>query len=71
MKADNSLDTFRIPIVADFDKSIAKSFGVLLPNGNPRRATFLISPNGYQFVVFLNFMQLLRVTDVPYMHIHT
>eukprot|EP01035_Chromulina_nebulosa_P030738 gene30738-40876_t len=45
MKADNSLDTFRIPIVADFDKSIAKSFGVLLPNGNPRRATFLISPN--------------------------
>jgi alkyl hydroperoxide reductase subunit AhpC len=38
----------RIPVVADFTKSIARSYGVLLPEGVPLRALFMISPTGKQ-----------------------
>ena len=33
-----------IPILADFNKKVANDYGVLLPDGVPLRALFIIDP---------------------------
>ncbi len=45
-RKDGGLGEMKIPIISDFNKEIAKSYGVLLPDGTPLRGTFIISPSG-------------------------
>ena len=40
------LGELSIPLVSDFDKKISRDYGVLLPTGEPLRATFIIGPEG-------------------------
>jgi alkyl hydroperoxide reductase subunit AhpC len=43
---DGGLGNMKIPIVADFNKTVANQYGVLLPDGVPLRALFIIDPKG-------------------------
>lgn len=52
-----------IPMVSDFTKSIATSYGVLLPNGVPLRGLFLISPLGIVRQVTINDLPVGRSVD--------
>ena len=43
----NGLGELTYPLVADYDKSIARAYGALLePQAHPTRATFIIDPEG-------------------------
>jgi peroxiredoxin Q/BCP len=39
-------EKLNFPLYADADKKVAKAFGVLMPNGYARRATFVIDKKG-------------------------
>jgi alkyl hydroperoxide reductase subunit AhpC len=43
---EGGLGDMKIPIISDFNKQIARAYGVLLPDGVPLRGTFIISPSG-------------------------
>ena len=34
------------PLIADFEKSISRNYGVLMEGGFPARATFILNPEG-------------------------
>jgi peroxiredoxin (alkyl hydroperoxide reductase subunit C) len=43
---ENGLGELNYPLLADYGKELARGFGVLLPDGFPARATFIIDPEG-------------------------
>lgn len=45
-RSEGGLGEMKIPIIADFDKTVATKYGVLLPGGIPLRGLFIISPTG-------------------------
>lgn len=47
----------KIPILADFDKEVSRSYGVVLPSGAPLRGTFIISPTGI--------IRQMTINDLP------
>ena len=50
---EHSLGPLPFPLVSDYTKSIAASYGALLPAGFPARATFIIDPEGsVQYAAF-------------------
>jgi thiol-disulfide isomerase/thioredoxin len=54
----------KIPIVADFNKSVATKYGVLVPNdGVPFRALFIISPEGILRQITVNDLPVGRNVD--------
>lgn len=57
------LGIMNIPLVSDFDKSIARAYGVLLPDGVPLRALFLISPEGIVRQMTVNDLSVGRSVD--------
>jgi alkyl hydroperoxide reductase subunit AhpC len=52
----NGLGELNYPLVADFDKTLTRSYGALLePQGHPTRATFIVDPDGVlQYLCFHN-----------------
>ena len=67
---EHSLGNLPFPVVSDFDKSIARAYGALLPAGFPARATFVLDPEGcVQYASFNNpnvgrsVGEVLRVLD--------
>jgi peroxiredoxin (alkyl hydroperoxide reductase subunit C) len=62
-RADGGLGEMKIPILADFDKKVATSYGVLLPDGVPLRALFLIDPKGTLRQVTVNDLPVGRNVD--------
>jgi alkyl hydroperoxide reductase subunit AhpC len=67
---EHSLGEVAFPLVADFTKEIARSYGALLSDGFPSRATFIIDPDGViQYASFHNpsvgrsVNELLRVLE--------
>ncbi|RYY79682.1 peroxiredoxin [archaeon] len=50
---EGGLGDMKIPIVADFNKTVATQYGVLLPDGVPLRALFIIDPSGKTFELVL------------------
>jgi peroxiredoxin 1 len=56
-RADGGLGDMQIPIVADFTKEVATQYGVLLPDGVPLRALFIIDPKGN--------LRQMTVNDLP------
>jgi alkyl hydroperoxide reductase subunit AhpC len=54
---EGGLGSMKIPIVADFNKTVARQYGVLLPDGVPLRALFIIDPVGN--------LRQLTVNDLP------
>ena len=67
---EHALGQLPFPLVSDYSKSIATSYGALLPGGFPARATFIVDPdNTIQFVsvtagsVGRNVEEVLRVLD--------
>jgi thiol-disulfide isomerase/thioredoxin len=53
----------KIPIVADFSKSVATKYGVLLPDGVPLRALFIVDPAGNLRQVTVNDLPVGRNVD--------
>ncbi len=53
----------QIPIIADFDKTVATKYGVLLDGGVPLRGLFIISPTGVLRQVTLNDLPVGRNVD--------
>jgi thiol-disulfide isomerase/thioredoxin len=53
----------KIPIVADFSKQVATQYGVLLPDGVPLRALFIIDPTGNLRQVTVNDLPVGRNVD--------
>lgn len=45
-RSEGGLGKIGIPLISDFDKTISQKYGVLLADGTPLRASFLISPSG-------------------------
>jgi len=45
-RSDGGIGDMKIPILADFNKTVANQYGVLLPDGVPLRALFIIDPKG-------------------------
>jgi len=45
-RSEGGLGDMKIPILADFSKTVATDYGVLLPDGVPLRALFIIDPSG-------------------------
>jgi peroxiredoxin 2/4 len=43
---EQSLGDLTYPLLSDYTKEIARSYGALLPQGHPCRATFIIDPEG-------------------------
>jgi alkyl hydroperoxide reductase subunit AhpC len=43
---ENGLGEIHFPLLADFTKEVARSYGALLSDGFPTRATFIIDPEG-------------------------
>jgi alkyl hydroperoxide reductase subunit AhpC len=50
----------KIPILADFSKKVATDYGVLLPDGIPLRALFIIDPKGTLRCVALLMVPLIH-----------
>lgn len=42
----NSCGLTKLPLVSDFNRSLSKEYGVLLPEGHSQRATFIIDKEG-------------------------
>ncbi len=53
----------KIPIVADFNKTVAGQYGVLLPDGIPLRALFIIDPTGNLRQITCNDLPVGRNVD--------
>ena len=53
----------KIPILADFNKKVATSYGVLLPDGVPLRALFIIDPEGTLRQITCNDLPVGRNVD--------
>lgn len=62
-RSEGGLGDMKIPIVADFDKSVATKYGVLLPGGIPLRALFIISPTGQLRQITVNDLPVGRNVD--------
>lgn len=60
---DGGLGDMKIPIVADFNKTVANQYGVLLPDGIPLRALFIIDPTGNLRQVTVNDLPVGRNVD--------
>eukprot|EP01034_Spumella_vulgaris_P034541 gene34541-42604_t len=62
-RADGGLGDMKIPIVADFNKTVANQYGVLLPDGVPLRALFIIDPVGNLRQITCNDLPVGRNVD--------
>jgi alkyl hydroperoxide reductase subunit AhpC len=62
-RSNGGLGDIKIPIVADFSKSVATQYGVLLPDGVPLRALFIIDPAGNLRQVTVNDLPVGRSVD--------
>eukprot|EP00349_Pseudokeronopsis_sp_Brazil_P006288 CAMPEP_0202970508 /NCGR_PEP_ID=MMETSP1396-20130829/17279_1 /ASSEMBLY_ACC=CAM_ASM_000872 /TAXON_ID= /ORGANISM="Pseudokeronopsis sp., Strain Brazil" /LENGTH=307 /DNA_ID=CAMNT_0049699027 /DNA_START=73 /DNA_END=996 /DNA_ORIENTATION=+ len=62
-RSEGGLGNMKIPIVADFSKTVATQYGVLLPDGVPLRALFIIDPKGNLRQVTVNDLPVGRNVD--------
>lgn len=62
-RSEGGLGDMKIPIVADFNKTVANQYGVLLPDGVPLRALFIIDPTGNLRQVTVNDLPVGRNVD--------
>jgi len=62
-RTDGGLGQINYPLVADLNKQIAQSFGVLLPGGIALRGLFLIDKNGVVRHEVINDLPLGRSVD--------
>ncbi len=62
-RIDGGLGDMKIPIVADFNKTVASQYGVLLPDGVPLRALFIIDPTGTLRQITCNDLPVGRNVD--------
>lgn len=62
-RSEGGLGTMNIPILADFDKKVATEYGVLLPDGVPLRALFIIDPKGVLRQITCNDLPVGRSVD--------
>lgn len=66
-RADGGLGDMKIPIVADFDKSVATAYGCLIPSGGdsgvPLRALYIIDPVGNLRQMTINDLPVGRNVD--------
>ncbi len=53
----------QIPLLADFDKTVANQYGVLLDDGVPLRGLFIISPTGILRQITVNDLPVGRNVD--------
>jgi peroxiredoxin (alkyl hydroperoxide reductase subunit C) len=60
---NGGLGDMKIPIVADFNKTVATQYGVLLPDGIPLRALFIIDPTGTLRQITCNDLPVGRNVD--------
>jgi alkyl hydroperoxide reductase subunit AhpC/thiol-disulfide isomerase/thioredoxin len=57
LRVEGGIDGIRFPVIADFSKSIARSYNLLLDNGIPLRGMFIISPTGI--------LKHMTINDIP------
>lgn len=62
-RSNGGLGQIKVPIVADFSKTVATQYGVLLPDGVPLRALFIIDPSGNLRQVTVNDLPVGRSVD--------
>lgn len=62
-RSEGGLGDMKIPIVADFNKTVATQYGVLLPDGVPLRALFIIDPSGNLRQITCNDLPVGRNVD--------
>lgn len=62
-RTEGGLGDMKIPIVADFNKTVANQYGVLLPDGVPLRALFIIDPSGNLRQITCNDLPVGRNVD--------
>lgn len=62
-RSEGGLGDMKIPIVADFNKTVANQYGVLLPDGVPLRALFIIDPVGNLRQITVNDLPVGRNVD--------
>lgn len=62
-RSEGGLGDMKIPIVADFNKTVANQYGVLLPDGVPLRALFIIDPTGNLRQITVNDLPVGRNVD--------
>jgi len=62
-RSEGGLGDMKIPIIADFNKKVATSYGVLLPDGVPLRALFIIDPEGTLRQITCNDLPVGRNVD--------
>jgi peroxiredoxin (alkyl hydroperoxide reductase subunit C) len=62
-RSNGGLGDMKIPIVADFNKTVANQYGVLLPDGIPLRALFIIDPTGNLRQITCNDLPVGRNVD--------
>lgn len=62
-RSEGGLGDMKIPIVADFNKTVANQYGVLLPDGVPLRALFIIDPSGNLRQITCNDLPVGRNVD--------
>ena len=62
-RSEGGLGDMKIPIVADFSKTVAEAYGVLLPGGVPLRALFIIAPDGVLRQITVNDLPVGRNVD--------
>jgi len=62
-RSQGGLGDMKIPIVADFNKIVANQYGVLLPDGIPLRALFIIDPVGNLRQITCNDLPVGRNVD--------
>jgi thioredoxin len=62
-RGEGGLGNMKIPIVADFSKQVATQYGVLLPDGVPLRALFIIDPVGNLRQITVNDLPVGRNVD--------
>jgi len=62
-RASGGLGDMKIPIVADFDKKVANSYGVLMADGIPLRGLFIIDHKGCLRQITINDLPVGRNVD--------
>ena len=62
-RSEGGLGNMKIPIISDYDKSIAAKYGVLLDGNVPLRALFIISPTGILRQITCNDLPVGRNVD--------
>lgn len=60
---EGGLGNMKVPILADFSKKVATDYGVLLPDGVPLRALFIIDPKGTLRQITCNDLPVGRNVD--------